>query len=145
MEKLSPYQRGGGTIFKVSLNQTDWAEVPYKFEAGTPFIEGAFALADVLSFLKKEVDFKTIFQWEKELVLQAEDSLSKISGLRIVGPKNNRSNILSFIVEGLNSSDVSFILTKQKLALRAGHHCCMPLMERLGFKIWNCTSFFFCL
>lgn len=134
LEKLSPYQRGGGTIFKVSLDQTDWAEIPYKFEAGTPFIEGAFALASVLSFLKREVDFEQIFQWEKKLVLQAEDLLSEISGLRIIGPKNNRSNILSFIVEGISSSDLSFILTKQKLALRAGHHCCMPLMEKLGLK-----------
>ena len=133
-KKLSPYQRGGGTIFKVSMDHTDWAEVPYKFEAGTPFIEGAFALAEVLSFLKKEVDFENILKWEKGLVSQTEDSLSDISGLHTLGPKNNRSNILSFIVEGLSSSDLSFVLTKQKLALRAGHHCCMPLMEKLGLK-----------
>jgi len=142
LEKLSPYQRGGGTIFKVSLKQTDWAEAPYKFEAGTPFIEGAFALADVLSFFKKEVDFKAIFQWERNLVSQAEDSLSEISGLRFIGPKNNRSNILSFIVDGLNSADVSFILTKQKLALRAGHHCCMPLMDKLGLKFGTVRASF---
>ena len=134
LEKLPPYQRGGGTIFKVSLDRTDWAEIPYKFEAGTPFIEGVFALAEVLSFLKKEVDFEKIFQWENKLVSQAEDLLSDISGLHIVGPKNNRSNILSFTAEGIPSPDFSFILTKQKLALRAGHHCCMPLMEKLGLK-----------
>lgn len=134
LEKLSPYQRGGGMISQVSKDQAEWAEIPYKFEAGTPFIEGALALASVLSFLKKEVDFEEILKWEKELVLQAEDSLSSISGLRFIGPTNNRSNILSFVIEGLNSSDISFILTKQKLALRAGHHCCMPLMEKLGFK-----------
>lgn len=134
LEKLSPYQRGGGMIVQVSKDHAEWAEVPYKFEAGTPFIEGALALASVLSFLKKEVDFEEILKWEKKLVLQAEDSLLSIPGLCVIGPKNNRSNILSFIIEGLNSSDISFILTKQKLALRAGHHCCMPLMEKLGFK-----------
>ena len=133
-EKLPPYQRGGGTIFKVSIKQTDWATAPQRFEAGTPFIEGALALAEVLSFLKKEVDFKEVLKWEKNLVRQAEDSLSRLSGLRFLGPKSHRSNILSFTAEGINSSDISFILTKQKLALRAGHHCCMPLMDSLGLK-----------
>ncbi len=149
LEKLSPYQKGGGMIFKVSIDHVDWADIPYKFEAGTPFIEGALALAEVLSFLKKEVDFTKILKWEKELVAQAEDSLSDIPGLCIIGPKNNRSNILSFIIEGLSSVDVSFILTKQKLALRAGHHCCMPLMDKLGlqsgtvrasFSVYNCKE-----
>ena len=149
LEKLPPYQRGGGAISKVSVSQTDWAPIPYKFEAGTPFIEGALALAEVLSFLKKEVDFKKILQWEKELVLQTEDSLSEIPGLLFIGPKNNRSNILSFVVENLSSADLSFILAKQKLALRAGHHCCMPLMDRLGlnsgtvrasFSVYNCPE-----
>ena len=132
MEKLSPYQKGGGMIFKVSKEKTEWSEAPYRFEAGTPFIEGALVLAEVLSFLKKEVDFSSILKWERDLVLQAEDSLSSIQGLRIIGSKENRSNILSFVVEGLNSSDMAFVLTKQKLALRAGHHCCMPLMQSLN-------------
>ena len=146
LEKLSPYQRGGGTIFKVSLDHTDWGEIPYKFEAGTPFIEGALALAAVLNFLKTEVDFDKFLHWEKELLLEAEEALSVISGLRFIGPPHNRTNILSFVVEGINSSDLSFLLSKQKLALRAGHHCCMPLMEKLklpfgtvraSFSIYN--------
>lgn len=134
LKTLPPYQRGGGTIFNVSIDQTDWAESPHKFEAGTPFVEGALALAEVLSFLKKEVDFKETLQWERNLVLQAEDSLSDIPGLRIIGPQNNRSNILSFVVENILSSDLSFILTQQKLALRSGHHCCMPLMKKLNLN-----------
>ena len=134
LEQLSPYQRGGGMVFKVSRDGAEWADRPYCFEAGTPFIEGALALAEVLSFLKKEVDFKDILEWEKNLVQVGEKSLSDIPGLHILGPKDNRSNILSFTVEGLSSSDLSFILTKQKVALRAGHHCCMPLMQALGLK-----------
>lgn len=146
LNKLPPYQKGGGTIFKVKVDHTDWAEAPYKFEAGTPFIEGALALAKVLSFLKKEVDFTQVFQWEKNLVAQAQDLLSDIPNLKIIGPKNNRSNILSFVVEGVNSSDLAFILAQQKLALRAGHHCCMPLIDKLqldsgtvraSFSIYN--------
>lgn len=131
LQKLPNYQTGGGTIFKVSIDHTDWADIPYKFEAGTPFIEGAFALAKVLSFLKKEVDYEKILLWEKELVSEAEALLSEISGLRMIGPKNNRSNILSFVIDGINSNDLAFLLAKQKLALRAGHHCCMPLIEKL--------------
>ena len=146
LEKLQPYQRGGGTIFKVTKDHTDWADIPYRFEAGTPFIEGALALAKVLSFFKKEVDFKEVLKRERELVSQAEDSLSDIKGIRFIGSKDNRSNILSFVIEGVHSSDLAFILTKQKLALRAGHHCCMPLMQRLnlesgtvraGFSVYN--------
>ena len=134
LEKLPPYQRGGGTIFKVTKTYTEWADSPYRFEAGTPFIEGALALAKVLSFLKEEVDFKEVLKWERELVRQAEDSLSDIEGIRFIGSKDNRSNILSFIIEGIHSSDLAFILTKQKTALRAGHHCCMPLMQKLNLE-----------
>ena len=134
LEKFPPYQRGGGTIFKVTKTDTEWADSPYRFEAGTPFIEGALALAEVLSFLKEEVDCKEVLKWEKKLVSQAEDSLSGIEGIRFIGSKNNRSNILSFVIEGIHSSDLAFILTKQKTALRAGHHCCMPLMQRLKLE-----------
>lgn len=146
LNELSPYQRGGGTILKVSRDHTEWAPAPYKFEAGTPPIEGALALAKVLSFLKKEVDFEEILKWEKNLLSQAVEALSDIPQIRIIGPKNNRTNILSFIIEGIHSSDVAFILTKQKLALRAGHHCCMPFMSamelssgtvRASFSIYN--------
>lgn len=131
-KKLPPYQTGGGMIFSVSKEKAEWSEAPYKFEAGTPFIEGALVLAEVLSFLKRELDFHSVLKWEQELVSQAEDSLSAIPGIQTVGSKDNRSNILSFVVEGISSSDMAFILTKQKLALRAGHHCCMPLMQSLG-------------
>ncbi|MDE0092437.1 MAG: cysteine desulfurase [Oligoflexia bacterium] len=134
LEKLPPYQRGGGTIFKVTKTHTEWANSPAKFEAGTPFIEGALALGKVLSFLKTEVDFKEVLKWEKELVNQAEDCLSDIEGMCFIGSKKNRSNILSFVIEGIHSSDLAFILTKQKVALRAGHHCCMPLIQKLNLE-----------
>ena len=133
LKKLPPYKRGGGTIFKVSLKDTDWADSPHKFEAGTPFIEGALALGEILSFLKQQVDFKAFMSWEQSLVEEAENLLSKIPGLKVLGPKNNRSNILSFVIEGIYSNDLALILGKQKLALRAGHHCCMPLMQKMGF------------
>ena len=135
LQDLPPWKRGGGMIFKVMPDgQAVWADSPQKFEAGTPFIEGALALGEVLSFLQKEVDFKELFEEERALARQAEERLSRIEGLRAIGPAGQRSNIFSFIVEGLNSSDVALLLSQQKLAVRAGHHCCMPLMESLGLK-----------
>ena len=134
LTKLPPYHTGGGMIFKVSRDEAEWAEVPYRFEAGTPFIEGALVLAEVLSFLKKELDFHAILKWEQDLVLQARESLLDLPGIQIIGSKENYSNILSFVVDGIHSSDIAFLLAKQKLALRAGHHCCMPLMQTLGLN-----------
>jgi len=134
LDLVPPYQTGGGMIFNVSEDSTEWTETPSKFEAGTPFIEGAMALGEVLSFLEKELDFKELLKWEQTLVQQAEEFLSQIPSLKIIGPKDNRTNIISFAVEGLHSSDLAFVLTKQKVAIRSGHHCCMPLMKALGLK-----------
>ena len=133
LSSLNPYQTGGGTIFKVSLHhETDWADIPQRFEAGTPFIEGAIALASSLSFLKSNVSFKEVFQFEHSLLKKAEEELSSIPHLKIIGDLQKRSNIVSFFVEGLHSSDLSFIMNKEKVAVRAGHHCCMPIMEKLN-------------
>ena len=134
LESLPPYQMGGGMIVDVSENSSQWADSPYRFEAGTPFIEGAISLAEVLSFLKEELDFQELLKWEKHLVGMAEDFLSPIKGMRFIGSPQHRSNILSFIIEGVHPSDLAFILTKHKVALRSGHHCCMPLMKALHLK-----------
>jgi len=134
LESLPPYQTGGGMILDVNESSSQWTDSPHKFEAGTPFIEGAIALSEVLSFLQKELDFKELLKWEKFLVSQAEEFLSQIPNLHFIGPKDNRTNILSFIIEGIHSSDLAFILTKEKVALRSGHHCCMPLMKALNLK-----------
>ena len=145
LEKLSPYQKGGGTIFKVSLKQTDWAEAPYKFEAGTPFIEGAFALADVLSFLKKKVDFKTIFQWERKLVSLAEDSLSQISGLRIIGPKNKSLQHFIFYSGRFKFHRYFIYFNKTKISFKGRASLLYAPNGQIGLKIRNCAGFFFCL
>ena len=134
LESLPPYQVGGGMIFDVNESSSKWADSPYKFEAGTPFIEGAIALGEVLSFIQKEMDLKELLKWERTLIKQAENFLSQIPNLHFIGPANNRTNILSFIIDGIHSSDLAFILTKQKIALRSGHHCCMPLMKALNLK-----------
>ena len=128
---LPPYHTGGGMISRVSLDSSEWADCPQKFEAGTPFIEGAIALAKTLAFIKDSVDLNEIRNHEKNLLQEAEEELKDIPGLRILGPANEKANILSFVIDGLHSNDMSFIMTKEKVAVRAGHHCCMPLMEKL--------------
>ena len=134
LARLSPYQTGGGMILDVSLDGADWADVPQKFEAGTPFIEGALALGSCLDFLKDHLDFKELIKFERSLVCLAEAELSGIPGFKRIGMANKTANILSFIVDGLHSSDLSFVMTKEKVALRAGHHCCIPLMKKLGLS-----------
>ena len=131
---LEPYQTGGGMISDVYLKSADWAEVPQKFEAGTPFIEGALALGSCLDFVKEHFDFKELMKFEKTLVRLAEKELSEIPGFKRIGTAKETANILSFIVEGVHSSDLSFVMTKEKVAVRAGHHCCIPLMKKLGLS-----------
>ena len=128
---LPPYHTGGGMITRVSLDSSEWADCPQKFEAGTPFIEGAIALAKTLDFIKNSVDLNEIRAYEKNLLQEAEEELKDIPGLRVLGPSGEKANILSFVIDGLHSNDMSFIMTKEKVAVRAGHHCCMPLMEKL--------------
>jgi len=131
LSQLPLYQTGGGTILDVSLDSIKWASIPHKFEAGTPFIEGAIVLGKVLSFVKEYMKDIDILNYEKALVNHAILELSKIPNLKIIGPATNRSNLLSFIIEGVHTSDISFILTKEKVAIRAGHHCCKILMDKL--------------
>lgn len=146
LNKLPPYQTGGGMISDVHRQSAEWAPDPQKFEAGTPFIEGALALNSCLQFLKDHLDFKQLMKFERSLVTQAEQILSEIPGFKRIGKAKEAANILSFIVEGLHSSDLSFVMTKEKVALRAGHHCCIPLMKKLklssgtmraSFSIYN--------
>lgn len=132
LDGLEPWQTGGGMISRVSLKSVDFADGPYKFEAGTPFIEGALSLGSCLDFLKEHLDFRECMAHERTLVAQAEKELSEISGFQKTGKPRDSANILSFTVDGLHTSDLSFVMTKERVALRAGHHCCMPLMEALG-------------
>ena len=134
LEKLPPYQTGGGMISDVSLHSAEWADIPQKFEAGTPFIEGALALGAALDFIEDHFDFNELIKFERELVAEADASLSKISGFKRIGAARETANILSFVIEGMHASDLSLVLAQTKAALRAGHHCCLPLMKKLNLS-----------
>ena len=130
LKTLEPYQTGGGMVVD-SVKRT-WADLPHRFEAGTPPIEGVLALAQSIQFLKDHVSFDEIQKHEKHLLQTAEDALRKIPGLKIIGSSPTRINTLSFVIEGLHSEDIGHLLGKQNMALRAGHHCCLPLMNHLN-------------
>ncbi len=144
LEKMPPYQGGGSMISQVSIQKTTYNDIPFKFEAGTPHIEGAIGLHAAINFVES-IGIDNIHQWDNELLKTATTKLSMIPGLEIIGQAPNKGAILSFNLKGAHHSDVSQILDKMGIAVRAGHHCTQPLMQRMGvtgtvrasFSIYN--------
>lgn len=142
--QFSPYQSGGGTIKTVSFEKTEYADAPHKFEAGTPNIEGAIVLAEALKFVSA-IGIDEIHLRETELLLYAESKLKEFPEVKIIGQAKNKAGVISFIVEGAHPFDVGTILDKQGVAVRTGHHCTQPLMQRfripgtirISFAIYN--------
>ncbi|MEN0048297.1 MAG: cysteine desulfurase [Bacteroidota bacterium] len=131
LEAIPPYQGGGEMIATVSFEKTTYNELPYKFEAGTPNIAGSVALGVALDFVK-EIGQENIAAHEAELLAYATEQLSKIEGLRIIGQARNKASVISFLVEGVHPYDLGTILDKQGIAVRTGHHCTQPLMDRFS-------------
>lgn len=130
-DQFTPYQTGGGTIKTVSFEKTEYAEAPHKFEAGTPHIEGAIVLAEALKFVST-IGIEEIHQHENDLLKYAEEKLEEFHEVRIIGEAKNKAGVISFIVEGAHPFDIGTILDKQGVAVRTGHHCTQPLMQRFG-------------
>lgn len=133
LELMPPYQGGGDMIRTVSFAKTTYNELPYKFEAGTPNIAGAIGLGAALEYVE-ELGRESIAAHEHHLLEQATNRLRDIPGVRIIGTARNKAAVLSFIVEDppLSALDVGTQLDLEGIAIRTGHHCCMPLMERLS-------------
>lgn len=127
LNKLPPYRTGGGTIKSVSFNKTIYADLPLKFEAGTPHIEGGIGLAAAINYVNK-IGLDTIAAYEHELMEYATEKLSEINGLRLIGTAKNKASVISFFVDGAHPFDIGTILDKQGIAVRTGHHCTQPLM-----------------
>jgi cysteine desulfurase/selenocysteine lyase len=136
---LPPWRGGGEMIKEVTFARTTYNELPYKFEAGTPNIEGAIALAAALDYIN-DIGLAVINDWECKLAQAAAEGLADIAGLRIYGPPE-RSGILSFGVEGLHHYDLGTLLDQMGVAVRTGHHCCQPLMARFGITGTTRASF----
>jgi cysteine desulfurase/selenocysteine lyase len=131
MEKLAPYQVGGGTIKTVSFEKTEYAEGPLRFEAGTPNVEGAIGLAEALNYVHA-IGLKNIAAYEDELLHYATDELRKIKEVTIYGDVAAKAAVISFNVANTHPFDVGTILDQQGIAVRTGHHCTQPLMHCFG-------------
>lgn len=143
LEEMQPFLYGGAMISEVTLQQTTFANLPYKFEAGTSNISGIVSLGAAIDYLDN-LGMEKIQQDEKKLAKYCIEQLEKIDGVRIYGPKEAfaRSGVASFIVKGVHAHDVSQILADQGVCVRAGHHCTMPLHKRLGIPASVRASFY---
>lgn len=131
LEKLPPYQGGGDMIEEVSFSGTTYNVIPFKFEAGTPNIEGVIALGEAIRFMQ-DVGTDFIRNRENELVAYAHKELAKIPGISFIGTAAEKASVVSFLVDGAHPYDVGVILDKMGIAVRTGHHCTQPLMHFYG-------------
>jgi cysteine desulfurase/selenocysteine lyase len=131
LEKMPPYQGGGSMISLVTFEKTHYNVTPYKFEAGTPDIGGGIALGAAIEYLNA-IDFEAAAQYEKSVLDYGSEVLSQIEGLRIIGQASEKAGVLSFVLDGVHPHDIGTILDREGVAVRAGHHCAMPIMQRFG-------------
>jgi cysteine desulfurase/selenocysteine lyase len=131
LEELVPYQTGGDMILSVSFENTVYNELPARLEAGTPNISGAVGLGAAVEFLSA-IGFEWIQRHERELQTFAEGELAKIAGLRRIGTARRKVGVLSFVLEGIHAHDIGTILDHEGIAVRTGHHCAQPVIERMG-------------
>jgi cysteine desulfurase/selenocysteine lyase len=142
LEKMQPYQGGGDMILSVTFDKTTYNVLPYKFEAGTPPIAAAIGLGAAVDYLN-EVGMDNIAAWEHELLAYATEQLEAMPGVRIIGTAANKAAVLSFTIAGVHPHDVGTILNEDGVAVRTGHHCAQPVMQRFGVPATARASFAF--
>ena len=142
LEKMPPYQGGGEMIKRVTFEKTTYNELPYKFEAGTPDYVGSIALASALDYVQT-IGLDAIAAYESELCDYAIARLNEIPGMRIIGNAPERSAVVSFLVGNIHPSDMGTLLDRLGIAVRTGHHCAEPLMDRMGIPGTVRASFSF--
>ena len=140
LEKLTPYQTGGGMIDQVAFEETQYAQVPEKWEAGTPNIAGAIALGAAVDYLNA-IGMEQIWQHEHELTEYALQQLATIPGLKIMGGSHHRVGVIAFSVDNVHSYDLGALLDAEGIAVRTGHHCTMPLHKKVGVSASVRASF----
>jgi cysteine desulfurase / selenocysteine lyase len=131
LEAMPPYQGGGDMIASVTFPKTEYAGLPNKFEAGTPHVEGAAGLGAAVDYLMA-LDLRQTSAYEHELLEYATRRLLEVPGLRIVGTAARKASVLSFVVQGFSPLDIGVGLDRLGICVRTGHHCCQPVMDRLG-------------
>ena len=142
LESMQPYQGGGDMILSVSFEKTEYNVIPYKFEAGTPAIAAAIGLGEAIDYLLA-IGLPKIEGWERELLNYATSQMAEIPGVRIIGQAKDKSAVLSFEMEGVHPHDVGTILNDEGVAIRTGHHCAQPVMQRFCVPATARASFAF--
>lgn len=142
LNKLPPYQGGGEMIEKVTLEKTTYNTLPYKFEAGTPDFIGSVGFAQAIKYLNTN-DFDALIEYEDSLLRYATEKMTQIDDLHIHGTAEKKSGVISFNIDGVHHFDLGTLLDKTGIAIRTGHHCAQPLVERLGVTGTARVSFAF--
>jgi cysteine desulfurase/selenocysteine lyase len=140
LEAMPPYQGGGDMISSVTFEKTTYNVLPYKFEAGTPDIAGAIGLGAALDYLRG-LGWDAVMAHEHELLDYATTAVSEIPGLRLIGTAKDKASVLSFVLEGVHPHDLGTVLDREGIAIRTGHHCTQPLMDRFGVPATARASF----
>ena len=142
LESMPPYQGGGDMIKMVTMEKTAYNDLPYKFEAGTPHIAGVIGLGAAIDYVK-ELDIELAAHYEHELLDYANAQAANVEGLKLVGTAKDKASIFSFTMDGIHPHDIGTILDGEGIAIRAGHHCAMPVMERFNIPATARASFAF--
>ena len=143
-DRLPPYQGGGEMIATVTFEKTTYADLPHKFEAGTPNISGGIAFGTALDYMN-DIGFEAISAYEAELLDYATTALKELPGLKIYGEAPEKTAVISFNVKGIHPYDIGSILDQMGIAVRTGHHCAQPIMDfyeipgtiRASFSFYN--------
>ena len=131
LDAMPPYQGGGSMISSVTFEKTLYNSLPYKFEAGTPNIAGAIGLGAAMDYVNG-IGLETLAAYEHELLSYATEAVSGIPGVRLIGTAREKTGVLSFVLDGVHPHDVGTILDREGIAIRTGHHCAHPVMQRFG-------------
>lgn len=140
LEEMPPYQGGGDMIETVTMNHTIYQPAPLKFEAGTPLIAQVIGLGAALTYIES-IGLSKIAAWEKDLLIYATDKLKAVKGLKIIGTAKEKGAIISFVIDGIHHLDIGTLLNLKGIAVRTGHHCAQPAMERFGISGTTRISF----
>ena len=140
LEAMPPYQGGGDMIRSVTFEKTTYNELPYKFEAGTPNIAGGIAFGAALDYVT-DLGLPAIAAHEHDLLSYATETISAIPGTKIIGTAREKAGVLSFVLDGIHPHDIGTVLDREGIAIRTGHHCAQPVMDRYGLPATARASF----
>jgi cysteine desulfurase/selenocysteine lyase len=140
LEGMPPYQGGGDMISSVTFEKTLYNKIPHKFEAGTPDISGVIGLGAAIDYVGK-LGLDEVSRHEQDVLSYATESVSELPGVRLIGTAKEKTGVLSFVMDGVHPHDIGTVLDQEGIAVRTGHHCAQPLMERFGVAATTRASF----